>query len=132
MIMKISRIKETCLYINDIDEAYDFYTGQLGLECFSKVEGRHIFFRVGPDVLLCFLPEVTRKEETLPPHWAEGPQHIAFEVSKEDYQSVKREAEESGIVITHTQDWGGGKYESFYFEDPSKNVLEIIPAGMWD
>lgn len=130
--MNISRIKETCLYIDDIEAAYQFYAVKLGFECFSKVQGRHIFFRVGPDVLLCFLPEVTRQEKSLPPHWAEGPQHLAFEVSASAYESVKKEAQQKGIKITHTQDWGAGKYESFYFSDPSNNVLEIVQEGMWD
>lgn len=130
--MEISKIKETCLYINDIESTYEFYNGVLGFECISNVPGRHAFFRVGGDVLLCFLPEASRNEKELPPHFATGPQHIAFEVEANNYDKVKSVLKKNGIKITHTQKWSSGMYESFYFEDPSGNVLEIVMNGMWD
>ena len=109
-----------------------FYRDQLGLDLISLVEGRHAFFRVGSSVLLCFLPEATKQETQLPPHYAEGPQHVAFEVNLADLDSSRRKIEAQGIEVTHTQEWGAGRYESFYFTDPSGNVLEIVPSGMWD
>jgi len=129
--MKIKQIKEVCLYINDLDEAEKFYHQQLELPVISRVEGRHIFFRVGPNVLLCFKPEVTKNEESLPPHYASGNQHIAFEVDHTDYSNYKQMRVEKGVVITYVQDWGHG-FESFYFEDLENNVLEIVPSGLWE
>jgi hypothetical protein len=60
-MMNISRIKETCLYISNLEKAKEFYTGKLGLPVISFVEGRHIFFRAGQSVLLCFIAEITEK-----------------------------------------------------------------------
>lgn len=129
--MQIKQIKETCLYIKDLDLAESFYREKLGLSLISKVAGRHVFFRAGSSVLLCFNPDATRNEKVLPPHYASGPQHIAFEVSLENYENFKSEVIKKGIKITHLQDWKKGTRESFYFEDPEGNVLEVVPEGLW-
>lgn len=129
--MEISGIKETCLYVSNIEQTNHFYHELLGLPLISAVENRHVFFRVGNSVLLCFIPETTKKEDTLPPHYAYGPQHIAFEVSHADYNKWKEKLADLGINITHEQTWPRG-YKSFYFEDPDANVLEMVMPGMWD
>lgn len=126
-----TRIKETCLYVDDLDKALAFYQGLLEMPVISKAESRHVFFRCGDTVLLCFLPEITQKETTLPPHYAQGKQHIAFEVKQHDYRATLKLVSEKGINITHEQDWGSGR-QSFYFEDPFGHVLEIVPEGIWE
>lgn len=129
--MNITQIKETCLYISDLDEAEAFYGGLLVFPVISKVDGRHIFFRCGSSVLLCFVPEVTKIETTLPPHFATGKQHLAFEVAKDDYAHTKERLIKKGIKIMHVQKWS--EYlESFYFEDPFGHVLEVVPTGIWE
>ncbi|MEM8893512.1 MAG: VOC family protein [Bacteroidota bacterium] len=128
--MKFAQVKETCLYVEDLDKTEAFYHGLLNLPIISKADGRHIFFRCGSSVLLCFLNKATMAEKNLPPHYAIGRQHIALEVSARSYNKSKREIMEAGIEITHTESWGD-KFESFYFEDPDGHVLEIVPTGMW-
>lgn len=127
----IQRIKETCLYVSDLNRTREFYEGKLGLECFSLVPGRHIFFRAGESVLLCFNPEVTKDDQKLPPHWGQGKLHLAFEVGKEEYGQWKEKVSAAGIEIVHEQPWGE-THLSFYFEDPDGHVLEIIMEGLWD
>ncbi|MBD8490733.1 VOC family protein [Echinicola sp. CAU 1574] len=129
--MEYSQIKETCLYIHDLDKAASFYHNILGMPVISTEEGRHIFFRCGSSVLLCFIPEKTKNEKVLPPHFAKGKQHIAFEVASEVYHSTKESLLQKGITITHEQSWKDG-LESFYFEDPFGHVLEIVPKGIWE
>lgn len=129
--MKLSRIKETCLYISDIDKAKEFYHQKLGLQVYAFVEKRHIFFRVGENMLLCFVPEATRNEKILPPHFAYGPQHMAFEVPEKDYQQWKDKLKHLEIDAIYEQKWAEGIF-SLYFNDPDGNVLEIVPAGLWD
>ncbi len=128
--MNFTQIKETCLYISDLDLAEDFYHDVLELPVISKVKDRHIFFRCGTSVLLCFIPESTKEEENLPPHYASGKQHVAFEVSKRDYLKTKSKLLEKGVTITHEEAWKPG-VKSIYFDDPFGNVLEIVPSGMW-
>ena len=130
--LEIKKIKETCLYINNLDQAEDFYHRRLSLPLISRVEGSHIFFRAGKSVLLCFIPEASKVKENLPPHYAYGNQHLAFEVSPEAYEEWKEKIKKEGIPIIHEQTWKDG-YRSFYFKDPEDNVLEILPEGaIWE
>lgn len=129
--MQFSQIKETCLYIKDLDKAQNFYHSLLGLPVISRVEGRHIFFRVGTSVLLCFVAEATKKEKELPPHFGEGDQHLALEVEAKDYDNVRQEFKGKGIDIIHEHKWSKG-HRSFYFHDAENNVLEVVESGMWD
>lgn len=130
--MNILKIKETCLYLNDLDLAKTFYQGVLGLPIISYVKGKHIFFRAGSSVLLCFNPEDSKSKISPPAHYGGGKQHFAFEISKSEYAKVKNEIRLKGITIVDEVVWESGE-ESFYFNDPEGNVLEFVPdAGVWD
>mgnify|MGYP006282758119 CR=1 FL=1 len=129
--MKFNQIKETALYVKDLDQTEAFYGEKLDLKLISKVEGRHVFFRVGSSVLLCFLAEKTKHDKSLPSHYGEGKLHIAFEVPGERYSEVKEEILSSGIEVEYEEEWGG-QYQSFYFRDPDDHLLEIVPQGMWE
>lgn len=129
--MEFLQIKETCLYVKDLAQTRLFYAGKLGLEIIGEVEGRHVFFRAGSSVLLCFLPEVSKVSETLPPHFGSGNLHIAFEVSPETYEDQKAIIKALDIEIEHEHEWPNGT-KSFYFRDPDNHLLEIVMTGMWE
>lgn len=129
--MNITHIKETCLYVTDLDKTSDFYHGKLGFPIIAKKVDRHIFFRVGQSVLLCFIAATTKDDTVLPPHFASGHQHLAFQVSKQEYEHHKSLLKTHKIEIIHEEKWSEG-IKSFYFLDPDKHVLEIVPEGMWD
>jgi len=118
------------LYVTNIDRCRDFYEGKLGLKCFRHQDGRHVFFEVGDDVLLCFVSEDTKKLASLPAHYGEGYMHLAFECDKEAYAEWKQLVKDQGIKIEHTEDWGDGQ-ESFYFRDPDNHLLEVVMPGLW-
>ena len=50
--MRAERVLETCLYVDDLDAAEQFYTGVLGLEVESRAQGRHVFFSCGNAMFL--------------------------------------------------------------------------------
>lgn len=130
--MNIIKIKETCLYVHDLEQAKAFYQEVLGLSLISYVPGKHIFFRAGSSVLLCFNPEDSKTKKSPPAHFGGGEQHFAFEVPKSDYYLTKKEIITRGITIIDEVIWESGA-ESFYFKDPEGNVLEVVPdAGIWD
>ena len=130
--MTFLKIKETCLYIHDLEKAKEFYNNVLGLSIISYVETKHIFFRVGTSVLLCFNPEDSKMKKSPPAHFGGGNQHFAFEVDKEIYEQTKRALQHKGVKITDSLVWPSGA-ESFYFEDPENNVLEVVPnEGVWN
>lgn len=130
--MKPTKIKETCLYLKDLETGLAFYNKLLGFPLINYLPEKHLFLRVGESVLLCFNPEDSKLKTSPPAHFANGRQHIAFEVKEEEYQATKTELISKGIVVTDKIIWESGK-ESFYFEDPEGNVLEILPnEGIWD
>lgn len=131
MGIEINKIKETCLYIADLERTKAFYSGKLGFKVIGEVKDRHVFFRAGESVLLCFISEASKKGGHLPPHFGSGQLHLAFEVAKESYADWKQKIERRGIEIEQEYDWGKG-FHSFYFRDPDKHLLEIVMAGMWE
>jgi catechol 2,3-dioxygenase-like lactoylglutathione lyase family enzyme len=128
--MNITRIKETCIYVADLHRTRAFYSGIIGLPLISLVENRHVFFRAGESVLLCFIAEQTLQEKELPPHGASGSIHFAFEVARYEYESAMKKLKEAGVAILHEHIWRGG-LRSFYFHDPDQHLLEIIEEGIW-
>ncbi len=128
--MEFLRIKETCLYVHDLNH-YTFYHNLLDLSVISYVEKKHVFFRAGSSVLLFFNPDNSKNKQSPPAHYGGGKQHFAFEVRRSDYEKIKSDIILKGIKITDTVLWKN-RQESFYFEDPAGNVLEIVPEGIWD
>jgi catechol 2,3-dioxygenase-like lactoylglutathione lyase family enzyme len=129
--MRINQIKETCLYVKNLEATRQFYQHKLGLELITEVENRHLFFRAGTSVLLCFNAEATKQDHVLPPHFGIGHLHLAFEVDHLEYEEWKEKIKSQNIPIIHEHEWKGG-IKSFYFNDPDNHVLEIVPPGMWD
>ena len=129
--MHIARIKETCIYVTDLHRTKGFYKDQLGLPLISLAEGRHVFFRAGDSVLLCFIADATLQEKELPPHGASGSVHFALEVPRNHYDAALEKVQQAGIPILHRHVWKGG-LRSFYFHDPDKNLVEIIEEGLWE
>jgi catechol-2,3-dioxygenase len=130
--MNFIKVKETCLYVNDLEKIKKFYHEVLELPIINYEPGKHIFFRLGSSVLLFFNPEDSRTKITPPSHFGGGKQHVAFEVSKSEYAAAKIEIKSKGIPLLDEVVWKSGE-ESFYFEDPEGNILEILPdKGIWD
>lgn len=131
MDLSFTKVKETCIYIKDIEKSRDFYHNKLGLPIIGEVKNRHIFFRVRDSVFLCFVAATTKNDERLPPHWADGRQHYAFECVKDEYESWKDRFQQQGIDIIHELTWPTGA-RSFYFHDPDMNVGEVVQPGLWE
>ena len=130
--MNFIKIKETCLYVHDLEKIRKFYHEVMQLPVIHYDPGKHVFFRLGSSVLLCFNPEDSKNKVSPPAHFGNGKQHVAFEVPASEYQKAKEEIISKGIKVTDEVVWKSGAV-SFYFEDPEGNVLEIVPdKGIWD
>lgn len=128
--MSIPRVLETCLYVDDVEQAAAWYEDVLELERYTEQLPRHVFFALEDQMLLLFDPDETEDAEPddkAPPHGARGPQHVAFAV--EELDPWRARLDEAGVEITAESDWGGAT--SIYFEDPSGNVLELMQKGAW-
>ncbi|NMM47113.1 VOC family protein [Marinigracilibium pacificum] len=126
-----NRVQEVCLYSRDLVSAKDFYVDKLGFKVYTYVPGTLLFLKMELCMLLIFNPDKSKVKKELPPHFAEGKQHIAFNVDEERYEDVKQEIINEGIKIIHEEKWPSG-LKSFYFNDPEGHVLEFVPPRVWD
>ncbi|WP_111733845.1 VOC family protein [Roseovarius amoyensis] len=131
----IGGIIEAALYARDLDAAAAFYGGVMGLKEVTRVEGRHIFFRVGRAILLIFNPDATVQGSSnprlpVPAHGAHGPGHLCFAASREEIEQWRTRLQAAGYPIEADFDWPNGA-RSLYFRDPAGNSVEIAEPRLW-
>src|SRR5262245_20716346 len=128
-------VLETVLYAEDLTAAEAFYRDVLGFESFAKVEGRHLFYRCGGQVLLIFNPNATELPPSqgalpVPPHGARGPGHICFRASAAELDRWVGTLQANGVPVEADFEWPRGG-RSIYFRDPAGNCLEIAEPRIW-
>jgi catechol 2,3-dioxygenase-like lactoylglutathione lyase family enzyme len=134
--MTPAAILESALYVTDLDAAEAFYAGVLGLERIAKVDGRHVFFRCGPGILLLFQPDATMVPPApdarlqVPPHGTRGQGHLCFSAAADEIDRWKAHLEAAGIAVEADFEWPQGG-RSIYFRDPSGNSLEFAEPRIW-
>ena len=129
--MNVHQILETCLYVDDLVRAEQFYSEVLGLKLESRQEGRHVFFHCGRQMLLLFNPLASRESaDHFPAHGAFGPGHVAFSVREAELVEWRGWLEQCGVTIEKIIDWPGGG-RSVYFRDPTGNSLELATPRIW-
>ena len=132
----ISRVLEACLYATDLDAAERFYVDVLGLERYSAMPGRHVFFRCGAGMFLVFNPTRTSGEPSVvggalvPAHGASGPGHVAFAVPDADIPTWRVRLEAAGVAIESEVAWPRGG-RSLYIRDPDGNCIEFASPKLW-
>ncbi|MFB3901969.1 MAG: VOC family protein [Acidobacteriota bacterium] len=127
--MEVKAVLETCLYATDLAAAERFYTHVLGLRLFSRVAGRHVFFRCGSGMFLVFNPAAT-SGPGFPPHGANGPGHVAFLISSSEFEHWRQRLRSDDVAIEAEVDWPRGGH-SIYFRDPAGNSVELACAAVW-
>lgn len=127
--LRVSKVVETGIYVEDLERARSFYEGVLGLKVVQSEPGRHVFLNAGKSMLLLFRAERTLEETKLPPHGAAGSQHFALQVEEKDYENWKQRLKSKGVEIEQEVGWGGSR--SLYFRDPDGNLVELITPGNW-
>jgi catechol 2,3-dioxygenase-like lactoylglutathione lyase family enzyme len=131
-----SAILESALYVTDLTAAEAFYTDILGLTLLGKVEGRHLFFRCGPGVLLIFNADATKVPPApdarlkVPPHGTVGEGHLCFAATADELAGWKAHLEAKKIAIESEFEWPQGG-RSLYIRDPSGNSIEFAEPRIW-
>ncbi len=125
------QIKETCLYVKDLESTKNFYTAILGLPLISYKENSHAIFRAGTSMLLCFNAEETKIQTEIPPHFGSGNIHLAFALKLQEHDGLKQHLLKKNIQIEQEHQWPNGKM-SFYFRDPDNHLLEVVEPELWD
>ena len=133
--MQIVKIKETCLYVTDLDSAATFYKSVLGLPCIFEDFRMRAFDVGGNGVLLLFpqggsLKPIETPGGSIPPHDGSGPVHIAFSIPADELEEWQRHLREHGVNLEGRTQWPRGGV-SVYFRDPDDHLLEIATPGLW-
>ncbi|MGD9668790.1 MAG: VOC family protein [Hyphomicrobiaceae bacterium] len=129
-------ILETILYAVDLDAVEAFYTRVIGLGVYAKLPGRHVFFKLGRQMLLIFNPLETVKPPDpgsklpVPPHGARGEGHVCFAANGDEIAHWKAHLESAGVEIEADFRWPSGG-RSIYFRDPAGNAIEFAEPNIW-
>ena len=125
---------ESALYADDLEAAAAFYGGVLGLPQVGRVPGRHVFYRVGPAILLIFRAAATELPGAgglpVPHHGARGPGHFCFGVAGPDLEGWRKHLERHAIAIEADFLWPNGA-RSIYIRDPAGNSIELAEPRLW-
>jgi catechol 2,3-dioxygenase-like lactoylglutathione lyase family enzyme len=124
----IDGILETVLYCDSSneDETTSFYREVLHLP-----QKAQMAFRVSEtQVLLLFNADRSARQTDPPPHGTRGPGHACFVVPADRYEDWKTYLEGRGVPLVPELEWPNGA-RSFYFHDPSGNLLEICDGDLW-
>lgn len=135
MMPVLSGLKETSLYVDDLNRAKSFYTSVFGLRvlvedarfCALDVAATHILllFVRGASLVETHLPG-----GTIPPHDGRGPLHIAFAVSNQELPAWETHLRSNEVEILSQVSWPRGG-RSIYFRDPDGHMLELLTPGVW-
>jgi len=132
----ITGVLETCLYAPDLAAAERFYAGVLGIEVFSREQGRHVFFRCGPTMLLLFNPARTSSAPgevggvAVPAHGTSGAGHVAFRVPEAELPAWRTRLAAAGVAVEADVVWPRGG-RSLYVRDPANNSVELASPTLW-
>lgn len=126
---------ESVIYAADLDAAERFYRRVFGLEPFQRVEGRHVFYRLGGQVMLIFNPEATMAPPRpgrlpIPAHGARGQCHICFKATAEEMPRWRERLGQLGVAIEADFEWPNGG-RSLYLRDPAGNSIELAEPRIW-
>ena len=132
---KLDDLKETALYVDDLERAKQFYERVMGLAILVEDQRFCALDIAGKHVLLLFLRGASLKASqlpggTIPAHDGAGPLHAAFSVDREALAEWEAHFEAHGVEIVSRVSWPRGG-QSIYFHDPDGHVLELLTPGVW-
>ncbi|NMZ66551.1 glyoxalase [Pseudomonas oryzihabitans] len=131
---RLAAVLETALYVADLPRARRFYEELLGLTPMFADE-RLAAYAVGASVLLLFQRGTTEQPVRLPggcipPHGAQGCQHLALAVAADELEAWAAHLVAAGVAIEERTRWPRGAI-SLYFRDPDGHLLELTTPGLW-
>lgn len=133
----LAGVLETAVYVDDLDQAEQFYGGVLGLPKIFAQPERLLVFRSHESILLLFDPRHTERDQVVingakvPLHGTHGAGHVAFRVAEKELDAWRSRLHAAGVSIESEVTWPNGA-RSVYFRDPAGNSVELATPNMWD
>ena len=134
-MLRLDRVLETALYVEDLERAGKFYEQVLGLQVLSADSRFRAYDVGGKSVLLLFqrgatLDTVHLPGGTIPPHDGNGPVHLAFAVTAGELEAWEARLAAEAIAIEGRTSWPRGGH-SIYVRDPDGHLVEFATPGIW-
>jgi catechol 2,3-dioxygenase-like lactoylglutathione lyase family enzyme len=131
----INGVKETCLHVDNMARAREFYEGVMGFEVMAADARFCAYDAGGQSVLLLFLrggsvDGVILPGGVIPPHDGSGRLHVGFAIGRGELPEWEAHLTANGVTIESTVDWPRGG-RSLYFRDPDGHLLEVLTPGVW-
>lgn len=128
-------LKETSLYVENLERAKEFYQGVLGLRTLVDEERFCALDVAAKHILLLFVRGASLREThlsggTIPAHDGTGPLHVAFAVTSQELPQWDSHLHSKGVEILSRVSWPKGG-QSIYFRDPDGHLLELLTPGVW-
>lgn len=132
---RITGVVETCLYVDDLERAAQFYEKLLGFRRLDSDERFCAFDVGGRSVLILFLRGGTSEpvrlpDGVIPPHDGSGHLHFAFSIPAGELPEWEHQLGDAGVAIESRVKWSRGG-ESLYFRDPDGHLVELATPGIW-
>jgi catechol 2,3-dioxygenase-like lactoylglutathione lyase family enzyme len=132
----VTRVLETCLYVDDLDRAVQFYGRLFGFAVMNRDERFCAMNVAAGSVLLLFrrggtLSAIQTGHGLIPPHDGHGSLHMALAIPAESLAEWERALANAGVAIESTVRWPRGSV-SLYFRDPDGHLIELATPGLWD
>lgn len=131
----VTGLLETALYVEDVARSQAFFERLLAFEtmtvddrfCAMAVPGRHVLllFRKGASANGVVIPG-----GSIPSHDGSGHLHLAFSISRSDWDDWHDRLRSQGVVVEAEASWPAGG-RSLYFRDPDGHLVELATSGIW-
>jgi catechol 2,3-dioxygenase-like lactoylglutathione lyase family enzyme len=131
----LNGVKETCLHVEDLARARQFYEAVMGLTAVASDDHFCAYDAGGETMLLLFARGMSASPKHLPggvipPHDGSGRMHVGFAIGVAELAAWEAHLQAHGVPIESTMVWPrGGK--SLYFRDPDGHLLEVLTPGVW-
>jgi catechol 2,3-dioxygenase-like lactoylglutathione lyase family enzyme len=120
---------EIAIYVDDIPRSVAFYRRVFGFDVIVEDE-RLWALAAGPRQVLLVCKRGASAGLPLVAHDAQGRQHLAFAVSKDNLDAWRETLDGHGVAIEQIRNWPlGGR--SLYFRDPDGHLIELASPGVW-
>ena len=129
LISPVLGVSEVALWVQDLDQALQFYRDKLGFALEDYSEGQHAFLRAGDFLLVLFNladPGTPLGEKYL--SRTGGPKghvyHVAFRTAPEELDNFASSLRAKGVAVSDLIVFPKGR-RSYFFEDPDDHYIEI-------